>query len=105
MSRDALESRYIDKCLIVGPVSGGRDAPDGLKLFVRPPKAFVASRNVIVDLDPIDSAGPGLLNDLFRIIRSQAIGADAHLVQPFSIRFLGTEPKRNRQQGRDHEEH
>ena len=85
VSRDALSAGDVNECVIAGGVRLLGHRADCLQLFRRVDKALVTSGNIVIHFDAEDVTGYGALNNLIRIVRSQAVAGDANEVGPVLV--------------------
>ena len=94
VGRDALGAGYVDEGVVVGAVRFLGECADVVQLLGRIEEAFVAARDVVVDLDAEDLAGGGVGNNFVRAFLPQTVGANADVVGPV---LAGREALRERE--------
>src|SRR5437016_11857581 len=82
MRCDAFGPCDVDESIIVRTMRLLRDRANGGQLFLGAKEAFVASRNVVIDLDPKYATLVRAPNNLNRIAAFQSVRADANVVGP-----------------------
>src|SRR5208282_736127 len=80
--RDAFGPGDVDEGVVSGLMRRFRYVMNRLQLFFWLEKAFIASRNIVVDLNAEDTARLGLVDNLLRIAAPESVRADAHVVSP-----------------------
>ena len=97
--RDALRTCDVYEGVVAGRVSFHGDRVDRLQFLGGVDKALVTARNVIVHLDPEDVGVGGLADDLSRIIETQAVTGDTHVMRPVLVCLASQEAGQAKEYG------
>src|SRR5258708_32305338 len=82
---NAFSAGDVNESSIACRVGLGCDFADGIQLFFRMNKAFVAAGNVVIDFDAKNTVFLGAINDGGSLAGLESVGADAHKMSPIAV--------------------
>ncbi len=103
VSRNALSSSDVHKSPIARRMCLLGHIADGLQLLLGIDKTLIPPLDVVIDLNPKHTVFLRASDNALRIVASQPISSDAHVVCPILFRRIGSSLQRGLEQQKDND--